>query len=91
MRTRQLVIHTIVWALLTLPASRGAQQRPSDAHLPREQWGAPPVSVSQAGGNWVVSGKKNRVTINASDLTMKVDAGPVTRCLSTSWCITTRS
>ncbi len=45
--------------------------------LPREQWGAPPVRVSHKEGLWQVEGQKNRVTLNASDLTMNVQAGPV--------------
>src|SRR5688500_3875642 len=43
--------------------------------LPREQWGAPLVTVSQANGKWVIAGKKNKVTLNESDLAMKIEAG----------------
>ena len=45
--------------------------------LPREQWGAPAVSVSHREDTWIVAGKRNRVTLRASDLTMSVQAGPV--------------
>ncbi len=45
--------------------------------LPREQWGAPPVRVSHKEGIWHIEGQKNRVTLNVSDLTMSVQAGPV--------------
>jgi uncharacterized protein DUF5696 len=43
--------------------------------LPRAQWGAPPVTVSQANGKWVVAGKQNKVTLNEADLGIKVQAG----------------
>jgi hypothetical protein len=45
--------------------------------LPREEWGAPLVTVSHEGGNWIIAGKKNTVTLNESDLAMVVQAGPV--------------
>ena len=32
--------------------------------LPREEWGAVPISVSHSGANWVIAGKTNRVTLN---------------------------
>ena len=41
----------------------------------REQWGAPVVNVSQANGKWTIAGKKTTVTLNESDLAMKVQAG----------------
>lgn len=56
-------------------------QRP----LPREQWGAPAVDVSRAGGAWVIAGKKNRVTLSPSDFAMTVQAGPVTWRMAPSW------
>ena len=50
---------------------------PIAAHgqLAREQWGAPAVNVSHSSGKWIISGNKNQVTINESDLSMKVQAG----------------
>jgi hypothetical protein len=42
--------------------------------LPREQWGAPAVNVSQAHGTWTIAGKKTTVTLNETDLAMKVSA-----------------
>ncbi len=44
--------------------------------LAREQWGAPAITVSQAGGQWIIAGKKNTVTLTAADLAIKVQAGP---------------
>ncbi|RPI17445.1 MAG: hypothetical protein EHM65_03095, partial [Acidobacteriales bacterium] len=52
--------------------------------LPREQWGAPVVSVSRTDANWVIAGKKNRVTLNQSNLAMTVQAGPATWRMSPS-------
>lgn len=43
--------------------------------LQREQWGAPPVAVSQANGKWIIAGRKNKITLNQSDLAMKIEAG----------------
>jgi len=45
--------------------------------LPREQWGAPLVTVSHEGNQWIIAGQKNKVTFSQSDLSMTVQAGPV--------------
>lgn len=58
-------------AILTLSSCVSAQQ------LPREQWGAPAITVSDAGGKWTIAGKKNTVTINASDLGIRVNSETV--------------
>src|SRR5436190_11045256 len=47
----------------------------SAQQLPRAQWGAPEVNVAQGSGKWTIAGKKNTVTLNESDLAMKVQAG----------------
>jgi hypothetical protein len=52
--------------------------------LPREQWGAPLVTVSRTDANWVIAGKKNQVTLNQSNLAMTVQAGPATWRMSPS-------
>lgn len=44
--------------------------------LPREQWGAPLVSVSHDGGKWTIAGKKQTITLNDSDLVLAIQAGP---------------
>ncbi len=44
--------------------------------LPREDWGAPAISVSHAGGKWMIAGKKTKVTLNQEDLALSVQAGP---------------
>ena len=45
--------------------------------LPREQWGAPLVDVSHANGQWVITGKKNRVTLNESSGAAESDGAAV--------------
>src|SRR4030095_2594807 len=45
--------------------------------LPREEWGAVPISVSHSGANWVIAGKINRVTLNEPSLALTIQAGPV--------------
>src|SRR6185369_9781766 len=42
--------------------------------LTREQWGAPEVRVSETNGKWTIAGKKNVITLNETDLAMKVQA-----------------
>src|SRR3989442_5554729 len=46
------------------------------AQLSREQWGAMPVTVSNANGKWIIAGRKNKVTLNEADLALSVQAGP---------------
>ena len=45
------------------------------AQTPREQWGAPAVEVSHTNGQWTIKGKQNTVTLNESDLALKVQSG----------------
>ena len=45
--------------------------------LPREEWGAVPVSVSHSGANWVIAGETNRVTLNETSLALTIQAGRV--------------
>jgi len=45
--------------------------------LTREQWGAPLVTVSHRDGKWTIAGKHQMVQLDASDLSVKVQAGPV--------------
>jgi len=44
--------------------------------LSREQWGAMPVTVAHEGKNWFVKGKLNSFTLNESDLSLSIQAGP---------------
>src|SRR5258706_339535 len=44
--------------------------------LPREQWGAPLVTVSHADGKWTIAGQKQKVLLDASHLAIEVRAGP---------------
>ncbi len=45
---------------------------------PQEDWGAPAVSVSRTNGNWVIAGQRHKVILNTADLSMMVEAGPIT-------------
>src|SRR5438105_13125275 len=56
MESLQLLIRTVsisVAFIFVFASPSPAQQ------LPREQWGAPAVAVSHAGGKWTIAGKKN--------------------------------
>jgi len=46
--------------------------------LPREEWGAPFVKVLREDGNWIVTGKKNTVTLNETNLAIKIQADSAT-------------
>jgi hypothetical protein len=50
------------------------------------EWGAPPVDVSHEGKTWTVSGKKQRVTLNESDLstTIQADGGTAWKMVPSS-------
>jgi hypothetical protein len=38
-------------------------------------WGAPDVQVTEAGGQWEVTGKKNKLSLDPASLQMKVNSG----------------
>lgn len=73
-----MMAHRLFASLVSLPLLLSAQQ------LPREQWGAPPVTVSHAGGIWTIAGKKQTVTLNGSDLALRVQAGPAVWTMAAS-------
>jgi hypothetical protein len=64
-------------ASLLLAANLAAQA--AETPLSREQWGAPPVSVSHASSNWLIAGKRNSTTLNETNLALTVQNG------STRW------
>jgi hypothetical protein len=43
--------------------------------LPREQWGAPAVTVVQKEGRWVIAGRTTTVTLSADDLRLQIQSG----------------
>ena len=45
--------------------------------LPREEWGAAPVTVLHSGANWTIAGKVNRVTLNETSLALTIQSGTV--------------
>ncbi|HLR04750.1 MAG TPA: DUF5696 domain-containing protein [Pyrinomonadaceae bacterium] len=48
---------------------------PHAQRLPRDQWGAVPVSVSHTNGKWIIAGTKNKVTVDDAALTISIQAG----------------
>jgi hypothetical protein len=46
------------------------------AALPREEWGAPQVTVREDSGKWIISGKKQVVTLDRKTLAIDVQADP---------------
>jgi Family of unknown function (DUF5696) len=66
----QAALACMVGGLASL--SVGAQQ------LSRDQWGGVPVSVSHQNENWIIAGKKNKVTLNQRNLALKVETGSAT-------------
>jgi hypothetical protein len=60
-------------ALVTLVSlSIHAQQ------LSRDQWGGVPVTVSHQAGNWIVAGRKQKVTLNESSLAINIETPAAT-------------
>lgn len=43
--------------------------------LPRDQWGATPVTVSHDGANWTITGKKTKFVLNENNLALTVQSG----------------
>ena len=65
----RLAPHFLLILLILLSTTTCAQQ------LSRDQWGAMPVSVSHQNQGWVIAGKKNRVTLNDSNLAITIETG----------------
>jgi len=73
---RESRFHLIVFALTAFLSSQlFAEELPP---VPREQWGAPAVTVLHVRGNWIISGKKHKVILNDSDFSIQVEADQVT-------------
>jgi hypothetical protein len=43
--------------------------------LPRNEWGAPSISITHSGNRWLIQGKKTQVSFNESDLGINIQAG----------------
>lgn len=72
-------LHAIPIGLMfaTLLAAAGFSDGNSfGGSLPRSAWGAPNVTVSQANGEWQITGQKHLVFLKASNLAIRVEAGP---------------
>jgi hypothetical protein len=61
--------------ILIVLATGSALAQPSQQPLSREQWGAPLVNVTHTNGQWVIAGKKNKVTLNETNLAIIVQNG----------------
>jgi hypothetical protein len=48
----------------------------SQERLPREQWGASLVQVSQAANQWKITGRRQSVSLDVSDLAVEIRSGP---------------
>jgi hypothetical protein len=62
--------HIFIGVIFTLGLIASAQ-----TNLPRSEWGAPAVTVSHENGQWVIAGKKNKVSFNETNLAMTVQNG----------------
>src|SRR5213082_1974184 len=51
----------------------------------RADWGAPAVTVTHEGTQWIIAGKKNKLWLSESDLALRVAAG------ATEWKLTPSS
>jgi hypothetical protein len=65
-----------LFALLLASALTARAQSNAPA-LPREEWGAPQVSVTHTQGKWIITGKKQTVTLDEKNLALGIQAGPV--------------
>ena len=63
-----LPVHAVLFILLF--SFSISAQTPS-----RDQWGGIPVTVSHQNGNWIIAGKKNKVTLNDRNLGIVIETG----------------
>jgi hypothetical protein len=66
---------TIAAAIVALVGTAFAAAGAAEQRLPREQWGAPAVTVAQKGEHWVVAGSKTTATLSRRDLRLEVRTG----------------
>jgi hypothetical protein len=69
------VVRQSLAALLGCTLALACAWRASARQLAREQWGGTAVAVSRAAGRWTIAGRKSRVTLDESDLSIRVQAG----------------
>src|SRR5260370_38691926 len=58
--------------------SISAFAQPDERPLAREQWGAPAVNVSHSDGKWIIAGRRQSVSLNETNFTIEIHAGPAT-------------
>ena len=73
-----LVVPAAAYAQTAPPPSTPVPMAPPAPKLSPAEWGAPPITVTQAAGKWTIAGKKTTVTLNAADLATSVTAGGTT-------------
>ncbi|HEX5553624.1 MAG TPA: DUF5696 domain-containing protein [Chitinophagaceae bacterium] len=57
------------------PSAKNNSHHKETTSLPRNEWGAALVKVSDSGGLWTLAGENRRVRFDASDLSVDVKAG----------------
>ena len=73
-----LAVLLIVQNVMAAEATTRAVRRAATQPVTREQWGAALVDVKHDGKEWVIAGKRQRVTLKATDLSIDVRAGDAT-------------
>src|SRR3974390_1180018 len=68
---------TRVVAISALVATWSLTGYTAESSLPRAAWGAPPVKVTHEGDVWIISGKRNSVTLNETNLGLVAENGAV--------------
>src|SRR5215471_2646977 len=64
-----LIAACAIALLMLSSALAGAQQ------LSRDQWGGVPVTVTHQNQNWIIAGKRQKVTLNERSLAIDIEAG----------------
>lgn len=71
--------NNIFFGILLLFISINLLAQPGDLPpVPRAEWGAPVVEVTQHGNDWIITGQKHQVVLNHKDLSLSVKTGAVT-------------
>ena len=68
---------TILAAVVALLAAAVAGRGGAEQRLPREEWGAPAVAVTEQGGDWIVAGRRTMARLSSRDLRLQLRSGAV--------------
>ena len=77
MRLSRLMLIVVMFAV-SAPLGAFAARHSTTKPIPREQWGAPRVTVERDGDSWKLTGQRSRVTLDASDYTIAIESGETT-------------